>query len=443
MTFGMGPHLFLDDALMAESRGLRRTTHQPTRLPDPVLDHDRPSPYLTVLRDNARDRFRMWYGAMAPKHGFALAESRDGIAWTRPSLEALAENYLDLPLGWWGLSLIDDGPRDPEPDRRYKLAWYEERGMCVAFSPDGVRFQPHDANPVLPTTRPESPANVISDILDLTFDPLRREYLLGCKLMRTGYPGKPANAAEGQRRVVGLAVSTDFINWTTPVELVTPDPGNGMEEFYGFKPKVRGDLYIGFLRVLRDDRPATPGGPAQGIGWTELMSSRDGRTWTRYQAPFLDRHPREGEWDHAMAWFGDIVTVGDKDYVYYGGYRAGHKVRGQRGDRSVGLAILRKNGFVSRDAGPAGGFLKTPGAVLPGSRLTVNAAIRGELRVRLTGPDGKARRGFDWADGVPARGDSVAHPIAWREGARVPKGAVASLEFSLTDADFYGFEFAD
>ncbi|NWG13400.1 MAG: hypothetical protein HXY20_07705 [Acidobacteria bacterium] len=29
----------------------------------------------------------------------------------------------------------------------------------------------------------------------------------------------------------------------------------GIEEFYGFKPMVRGNLYLGFLRVLRDDLP--------------------------------------------------------------------------------------------------------------------------------------------------------------------------------------------
>ena len=40
---------------------------------------------------------------------------------------------------------------------------------------------------------------------------------------------------------------------------------NDLEEFYGMKPMVRGDLYIGFLRVLRDDLPADPDIQAEGL----------------------------------------------------------------------------------------------------------------------------------------------------------------------------------
>jgi hypothetical protein len=63
------------------------------------------------------------------------------------------------------------------------------------------------------------------------------------------------------------------------------------------EPMIRGNLYIGFLRGLRDDI-------GQGIGWTELATSRDGRQWTRYQEKFIDRNPRQCTWDHAMPWLG-------------------------------------------------------------------------------------------------------------------------------------------
>ncbi len=57
-----------------------------------------------------------------------------------------------------------------------------------------------------------------------------------------------------------------------------------------------------------------------------------------------------------MAWYGDCLTVGDKEYIYYGGYAQGHKVRS---DRTLGMGMLRKNGFVSRDAGIESGWLKS------------------------------------------------------------------------------------
>ena len=37
-----------------------------------------------------------------------------------------------------------------------------------------------------------------------------------------------------------------------------------------------GRTFIGFARVLRDDLPCDPGGPANGTGWSALMTSRDG-----------------------------------------------------------------------------------------------------------------------------------------------------------------------
>jgi len=202
---------------------------------------------------------------------------------------------------------------------------------------------------------------------------------------------------------------------------------------------VRGNLYLGFLRVLRDDLPATPGGPVDGIGWTELLTSRDGRDWTRHQDAFIDRDDRPGAWDHAMAWYADSLTVGEQEYIYYGGYSAGHKV----GDREVGMARLRKNGFVSRDAGRAGGRLMTPPARFQGNSLTVNADVRGELRVRVLNAEGAVLPEFDWTECEPVYGDAVAHRITWRGCSCLPTTQPLYLEFALDSTDIYGFDVTD
>lgn len=454
--FSIGPNLFVDDYLVEQSIGLTRRTHQPVKLPRPALGkaeawHTQVQWALDVDRDPQTGLFKAWYNVRNPDGQpgvvFACAESRDGISWDRPYLGLLEvggtrrNNLIDAPLGRFGMFLVDDRMRDPDPSRRFKLAYFSS-GLAAAFSPDGLHFTPYNGNPLLPTEYDESPpvptglGTVISDIVDGCWDPIKREFLLGCKAVRNGYPGKPAYNAEGYRRCVAMSASRDFIHWYRPRVIVTPDPNNGLEEFYGFEPMVRGNLYLGFIRVLRDDLSPDSTGPPLGIGWTEMITSRDGRNWTRYQEKFIDRNPNSGTWDHAIAWFADCVTVGDRDYVYYGGYSQGHKV----GDRQVGLAILRKNGFVSRDAGSKGGALRTPLAQLPGDLMTVNAAVRGELKVRVINGKGRAISGYGWSDCEPIRGDSVAHPVKWKGGSALPRFERVSLEFSLRDAELYGFD---
>jgi hypothetical protein len=456
LRLGPGPHLFVDDYLVATSVGLTRTTHQPVKLPEPVFQkgeswHLQPQWFMKVAYDGKAGSFRAWYNVKnpggAPNVCYAYAESKDGATWVRPNLGLVdvggstQNNLLAAPQGYFGLFLVDDGPDFAEPARRFKLGYFGE-GLRVAFSADGFRFAEYPGNPVIAERANAVPyyapgyENIISDIIDGCWDPLRKEYLLGCKIEHGGYPGKPHYHAQGWRRCVGMSTSKDFITWEKPRLIVTPDPNNGMEEFYGFKPMLRGDLYLGFLRVLRDDLAADPDGPANGIGWTELLTSRDGRTWTRYQEKFIDRSPVAGSWDHAMAWFADCVTVGDKDYVYYGGYSAGHKV----GDRQVGLAFLRQNGFVSRDAGAGKGTLRTPTVLLGGDGMTVNASVTGSLRVRITDPDGTARPGFDWADGSPIRGDAVAHAVSWTGAFTRLANQPVRLEFELCEGELYGFD---
>jgi len=454
-----GPQLFVDDYLVEQGRGLVRTTHQPEKLPEPILAkaeswHLQPLFFQKVIRDPHSGLFRMWYNIKNPGGGpyvcYAYAESEDGIRWVRSNLGLVSvagstnNNLIAAPTGHFGLFLVDEGPGYSDPARRYKLAYFGE-GLCLAFSADGRRFVEYPENPVIPWNADDTPVydpgyeNVISDIIDGCWDPLRKQYLLSCKIEKGGFPGKPHHHHEGWRRCVGMSVSNDFVHWRRPWFIVTPDPNNGVEEFYGFQPMVRGDLYIGFLRVLRDDLPVDAGGPVEGVGWTELITSRDGESWTRYQDTFIDRNHKSGAWDHAMAWVGDCVTVGDRDYIYYCGYSAGHKV----GDRQNGLAVLRKNGFVSRDAGAAGGSLLTPLVAFSGAHVTVNANIEGELRVRVLNKGGNAVPGFDWADCEPIQGDSVSHIVRWKSAVASLKGKPVRLEFSLRRTQLYGFDLVE
>ena len=458
LQLGEGPHLFVDDYLIETSQGVVRTTHQPEKLPQPIMapsapHHDTPACVLSVVDDRQAGLYRMWYAVRFPAiHGpfsqYAYAESNDGVHWRKPRLGFVEDTNLIQSKRGFGLVLVDDGPTSAGP-RRYKFGHFGSagsdgtHGLWIEFSPDGLRFSPHDENPVLTYT--EQPGDVsLSDIIDGCWDPLRKRYLICFKTIgwpSDGYRGSTANITEGHRRMVGQSVSKDFVHWSKPRRIVMPDPNEpGVEEFLCMRPKVRGDLYLGFLRILRDDLSADPGGPVNGIGWTELCTSRDGEHWTRHRAPFLDRGPR-GTWDHAMAYVGDCLTVGAQDYFYYGGSSFGHKAdKGRRSENAMGLAKLRRNGFVSRDAGVAYGSLRTPLVVLDSVGTTVNAKVTGTLRVRVLDDRGDPIPGFDWRDCTPIHGDSVVHRVKFRQDLAKLRNRPVRLEFALRQAELYGFD---
>src|SRR5205807_635838 len=63
-----GPHLFLDDALIASSRNLARHVRQPVRdasIPNPIVRGKEDGcyqPYFGVSHDPQTGRYRIWFG---------------------------------------------------------------------------------------------------------------------------------------------------------------------------------------------------------------------------------------------------------------------------------------------------------------------------------------------------------------------------------------------
>ena len=130
--------------------------------------------YGSVL--HAGDAFHLWYygchgrewGSIGFGHGLqdcflCYATSRDGRHWEKPRLGLVefrgstANNIVDLPHpGYRPACAVLHDPEDPDPRRRFKLAYeapvagQAEKCLCVAFSPDGLRWTPSARNPVGP-----------------------------------------------------------------------------------------------------------------------------------------------------------------------------------------------------------------------------------------------------------------------------------------------------
>ena len=109
------------------------------------------------------------------------------------------------------------------------------------------------------------------------------------------------------------------------------------------------------------------------------------------------------------------------------------------------LATLRRDGYVSLDAGEQTGHLVTLPVRFQGEKLSVNmATTKGSLRVELQDAAGKAIPGFTVADCKPLSADSVEQSVRWRNQDMIAPlaGKTVRLRFELTHSSLYAFRFA-
>jgi hypothetical protein len=430
IDLGPGPQLFIDDHLIGSQSNLQRVTLSPLRLPHPVItgpEDKNFQPYVSVVRDIETKKFRVWYGVPTTAGGearshLATMESDDGIHWQRP------HRVLDDPGGLevrFGASVIDEGPAFADRAKRYKYGWFNGPcstppvgGLMIATSPDGLKWTPiADRAPLLPHTH---------DINGIFRDPIRKRYGAIVSMLMS----EPSHYRN--RRLTFQSVSDDCVHWATPWPILVPDEHDEPNtEFYAMAGILaRGDLLIGLVKVLRDDLSADENGEKRGIGYTTLAYSRDGITWTRDREPFMQRNLTAGTWDHAMTWGDCQCVVDDEVFISYGGYARGHKVE-RFTERQIGMARMKRDRYVARRAGSEQGILRTKPLKLSASTMTINADVRGEMKVEALDEDGKPI-------GSPAnvRGDSVAHRVDLGK----VQGRALSLQFTMRDADLFAVE---
>ncbi|WP_406735518.1 hypothetical protein OG508_38060 [Streptomyces sp. NBC_01108] len=206
--------------------------------------------YTLFLRDPAsldtppEERRGRDYVIANRETGCCYAESTDGVHWTKPKLGLVSfdgskdNNILFEHVQ--GTSVLYD-PADPDPTRRYKLITLREAdkaSLCVAFSSDGIHFS--DLKP-WPANSPSPGA----DCHNLVFrDSRTSEYVLITRLW------------DSNIRVSAMSRSTDFINWSKPVEV---HRGNGFDsQIYSMPVFEYGGLYLGLASLYRDGDTTLP-----------------------------------------------------------------------------------------------------------------------------------------------------------------------------------------
>jgi hypothetical protein len=230
----------------------------------------------------------------------------------------------------------------------------------------------------------------------------------------------------------------------------------GITQFYAMSGFItRGPLRIGMVKILRDDlkadEPPLVEQDAYGIGYTALAWTRDGRRWSRDPEVFFDRNPKPQTWDRAHAWIDEQLIVGDEVYLYYGGYKQGHKVNRFR-ERQIGLVKMPLDRYVARKPLPGriGRLLTIPLLVNTTGGLVVNAdASKGTLRVQVRDTQDDVIEGLRFSDCAGVAGNGTRLPVLWADEKETQRklaeieGRHVKLEFELRGASLFAFEFLE
>ena len=177
-----------------------------------------------------------------------------------------------------------------------------------------------------------------------------------------------------------------------------------------------------------------------------LGYSRDGFHFYRptHQA-FMNVIEKDGAWNwgNMQSINGTPLIVGDSLYFYASGRRL-NKIMWDS-YTSTGLAILRRDGFVSMNSDMNEGYLITEPLSFDGKYFFVNADLKnkkGQLQVELLDKDGNVIEGYSKKDCVTLKGiDKTKVRVAWKKNKDVAQlqGRAVRAKFYLTQGKLYSF----
>ncbi len=455
VTLGSRLELFADDLLVGKLDGCSLKLHEPHPA-NVALRFDAPwegafSGYVTVLHDG--ERFRCYYrgNPIAGRDGSdtevtCYAESRDGINFTKPALglfevHGTRSNNVVLagqaPFSHNFAPFLDSRPGIPAAARFKALAGTSERGLFGFVSADGLRWHKLRETPLI--TRGAFDSQNVA-----FWSESEQRYAL---YLRTWTGGGFAGF-----RTISRATSTNFLDWSVPVEMSFGDTPR--EHLYTSQthPYFRAPhLYVATPMRFLPGRKALTAEQAHVLGVDPgyasdtaeavFMTTRGGDRYTRtFMEGFIRPGPDLGNWASraGLSALGIVPTGPAEMSLYKQAHYAqpsGHLVR----------HTLRTDGFVSVNAPFAGGSFVTRSLTFTGRELVVNfsAGAAGGLRVELQDAAGKPLPGFALADAVEQIGDEIERVVTWKRSRDLSKlaGQPVRLRFAMKDADLYSLRF--
>ncbi len=439
--------LFLDDYGVAAIEKLHRQMHRPEKR-GAVIRSPRPKQTIQTrtapVWDPQAELYKLWVLGIDEN----LWQSRDGLHWT-PG-----------PKTNMRIDMAVYDPRESDLTRRFKAPLLNE-GFAV--SADGALWTKLDVAKI-----------ASSDEGNFSYDAERGLFLHTVK--RGGKHGRSA----------ALATSRDFKMWTdfglvfqaddsdqqlgrqniearradkTLEQTLYDDPKVYNVDVYNMGVFRYEDMYIGLPAMFHSTGPVPNYPNTDGFHLVELAYSRDLKDWRRLgdrEAFIGPSRVDSGAYDLTQIlppsapvirddelWFYYTGLKWRSSFTYIGAYPNGETVPipGRNSDGgAVCLAVLRRDGFVSLDAGETEGSVLSQPFTLSASKLYANVdAHHGELRVEACGNDGKIL-----AQSEVVHGDFPQVEIRWEQGKLIDlKEQPVSLRFKMRNAGLYSYWLAD
>ena len=466
----------------------------------------------TVIYDEEERIFKMWYRASSEKrlgspkqyqklrkqteksgsYKALYATSKDGLDWEKIPLgltnyEGSKKNNI-LPPAEGTMeqirrpNLIKDY-LDDDPNRRYKIAYMDnidgKWGLAKGYSADGIRWRMNIGEPTF-FEKPVAPNGIL-----FGWDPQMQKFVHFhrlTKFVRADVDGRMVV----QRIATVRSTSNDFERWGDTTEIIRRAPTDP----YNWSPAhgvdlaailYTNNLYVGFSDTCTthsvEDVPLSDWNTVYQGNFaeyrTELLTSRDGNQWTRV-APHWEfmRPGLWGTWDRSLVGLSKPIVLENEILFYYTGSDllmdllspshpkydlANQIIDNKYPGYAIGLAKMRRDGFVSMDGYEPTGELTTKPVIFDGNRLVVNVRSPekafdselstsrpyGQILVELLDPEGKPIPGYSRGESDTFTGDSVRHTASWKGNQNVNnlKGHPIRIRFHLKNSALYSFQF--
>ena len=442
----VGRQLFVDDFLI-EQTTLKRTFHRPQyHRANPLLKPQRPwerkdakyaMPFSDgVWYDPKDQRFKMWYmGGLL--HATCLAESTDGIEWERPDLDVQP-----------GTNIVHNGNRDSctiwldhnatNPLHRFKMFRYQKtpkRGLVYQSSADGI----HWSNEI-------RWGGSCDDRTTIFYNPFRKVWVYSLRVSFEGL-GRCRAYWEHPDAEKGMNwQKQDMVPWLAADRLDHHHPQfkDTLPQLYNVDAVAYESLLLGLFSIHK--------GPPNEVCKERMIQkrnevvlgfSRDGFHFYRPdRRAFLAVNESKGAWNwgNVQSVGGGCLVVGDKLYFYFSGRALNDEF--WDGEGSTGLAILRRDGFASMDAGLQPGTLTTRLLQFEGKQLYVNAdAAKGQVRVEILDQHSQVIAPFTKEASTVIETDTTIGRVHW-DGASdlaAVAGSPVRFRFHLKQAHLYAF----
>jgi hypothetical protein len=186
----------------------------------------------------------------------------------------------------------------------------------------------------------------------------------------------------------------------------------------------------------------------------QFMSSRDGRTFHRWNEAFLSPGmPEEERWGYGTNFqnWGIVETKSELGVPQLSFYvtEGNREIRDRDEHQGVKVRFrrytLRIDGFVSVNAPLKGGEMVTHPVVFEGNELAINfsTSAAGSVRVEIQNEDGEPLDGYTLDECAQIFGNEIEHIVKWENGEGVSKlsGKPVRLRFELRDAHLYSIKF--